>query len=1148
MTRGMVGTRRGAVARPAGLVRLAFNLARAWWPQLAALAAAAGVVAATVTGALGVGDSLARGLERVATSRLGGIRVAIVADEPIAAARALDSDPPLVPALVLAATVEAPGAVRRTAPATLLAADGLARLGFAPPAPDPGPTGIAVNEVLATALGVTVGDAVILRVAVPEDVPADLPLGRRDAAPAGRRLRVTAVLSADGIGQFALRPTQVTGGLAIVPLETAAALIGREGSANVLFAPQASGAGADDGALVDRVRRALHPTLDDFGLSLDAAAAGGVARLTTRRLVLPAEVDRAAAAVLAGVAGRPSLAFLAVEMTLAPAGGLPAARVPYSTVLGIDSTDLPVGPLVDDDGAVLAVPGDDEIIITRWAADDLAAQGQAVAPGAVLELRTFLPETLHGRVEERTTRLRVAAIAAQAGPAVARDLVPEVRGVTDEASIADWDPPFPFDRTRVRSTPPDDIDDRYWKLHGAAPKAFVSLATARRLAGSRFGQTTAWHLPAALSPRLPALRAALAAAIDPAAMGITVVPLRAEALAAARGSTPFGGLFVALSAFVVAAGLILEGILFSLVIAAHRRDVGLLAALGFAPRRLAALMTAVAAVPALIGTLAGVACGPPWTRLLLAWLGGAWQRSVAAGSGAIFGTAGIGPTTLSGAALVSALLSLAALAWGAYRAARRDPLGLLRGTESAVTAGSPRSRRWIMAAALALTVGAGLAWRASKSDAAAAVGLFFLAGVACLVGFLLAVRARLARLAAGRSRPLASLVQLADRGLAHAPGRAFAVAAMVAVAEFLVVAVSAFRLDGAPQPGRDGPTGGWSAIATLGAATSIDPSDPLVRSTLGLPADEAAALEGCEVALLRSSGGDDASCTNLYASVRPVVHGVGSRFIARGGFRFAATVEPSDNPWRSLEIDPPADGPLPAILDAATAQWALKLGGVGAEFSLPDSAGSPVRMRIVGLLEPGILQGAVLVSEKTFGRLFPRASGYRLALARAAEGVDPRAFAAGLATAWADVGAVVEPSVGRLARLQAVQNVFLAGFQALGALGLLLGTAGVAAVQIQGVVERSASFGLLGALGFGRGRVGMLVLLETLLMVALGLAAGALAAAVALPRGITGGAARLSPGWIALTCLATLTVAVGAGWLAARRAMGVAPRAALGEG
>jgi ABC-type lipoprotein release transport system permease subunit len=1155
---GAGGGRSGGVTaagfdrRPPGdslsLPALAWKLLTAWSRQLLALAAAAAVVAATVAGALGVGDSLTGGLERLALARLGGITAAVVADEPFSVARAADVEPPLLPSLVLAVSLESTAERPRAAPATLLACDDPGRLGFDPPPPAVPAGGIVINAPLALALGVTVGDAVVLRVAAPADVPADLPLGRRDGDPVGRRVRVAAILPAAGIGQFSLRPAQVTGGLALVPLDVAQAMVQRDDAANVLFAVADAAPAPRDHDLVARLREAVRPTLADLGLTLEPVGPGGVPRLTSRRLVLSAEVDRAAARVLTPVGGRPSLAFLAVGIDLPAEAGRPAASVPYSTVLGIDQTDLPVGRLVDDAGQPLAVPGDEEIVITRWAADDLAAQGHPATVGTWVLVRSFLPETLHGRVAESTTRLRIAGIAAQSGPAVARDLVPDVRGVTDEASIADWDPPFPFDRSRVRSTPPDDIDDRYWKLHGAAPKAFVSLATARTIAGSRFGGTTAWHLPAAAAADAPRLREQLAAAIRPAAMGFTVESLRADALAAARGSTPFGGLFIALSGFVVIAGLILEWLLFSLLVAAHRRDVGLLSALGWPPGRLATLVTLVAAPAALAGTLVGVVAGPLWTRLLLAWRGGAWDKAVAAGSSAVFSTAGVRPATLVTAALVAGLLSLAALAVAARRTARRDPLGLLRGTGTAGTVPAPAGGWLVPVSTGLLFAGAAVAWLAGRSDAAAAVGMFFLAGVLCLAGLLGLVRSRVAALAAGRLRPLGSLWQLAGRGLAHGPGRAFSVAAMVAVAEFLVVAVSAFRLDDRPATDRSGPTGGWTTLATFGTPTSIDPADTAVRGTLGLTAAEARALEGCEVALVRSSGGDDASCTNLYASVRPVVHGVGPAFVARGGFRFTAMSEPVANPWRLLEADVAETAPLPAILDAATAQWALKLGGLGAEFDLPDATGTPVRLRIVGLLEPGILQGAVIVSERSFARLFPRGSGYSLALASAPPGADPDAFAAGLATAWADAGVTLEPATDRLRRLQAVQNTFLAGFQALGALGLLLGTAGVAAVQIQGVVERAGTFGLLGALGFDRRRIALLVVLETVLMVSWGLLAGGLAGALALPRGVAGGSVHLPLGWLALTCLLTLAVACLAGWLAARRAVRVGPREALAGG
>ncbi|MFM8703420.1 MAG: FtsX-like permease family protein, partial [Planctomycetia bacterium] len=464
---------------------------------------------------------------------------------------------------------------------------------------------MAINHVLAHALGARVGDPVVLRLAKIGDVPADSPMGRRAAESWRRRLGGPAGLAARGLGVFTLRQTQVTAGLAVTSLATAQSLVRRsEPVANALFAVGASGMPA-----ADSLRMGLEPTLDDLGLSFDQPPGSGAWRLSSRRLLLPPEADRAAERVLVPLGGRPTLVFLANRLTPLVDGRPGRASIPYSTVVGIDSASLPIGDLVDDRGESLEPPGSDEIVIDRWMADDLAAQGTPVAVGDRLEVRSFLPETLHGRVEEQACTLVVSGVAAMRGAAVARDLVPEVEGITDEASIADWDPPFPFDRSRVRTVPPHDEDDRYWKAHGATPKAFVSLSVARRLAGSRFGETTAWHLPAAAAGNPDAIRGALARAARADGLGMRVVPLRDKAEEAARGSTPFGSLFLALSSFIVVAGLLLEWLLFSLLVAARRRDIGILSAIGWPPARVTRLLAGVAAVAVLVGVVTGTVLG-----------------------------------------------------------------------------------------------------------------------------------------------------------------------------------------------------------------------------------------------------------------------------------------------------------------------------------------------------------------------------------------------------------------------------------------------------------------------------------------------------------------------------------------------------------
>ncbi len=1133
---------------------LAWKLARQWWPQVAALSLACGVVTATIVGALGVGDGVQRGLEQLARERLGGIRAAVLADDlftdhlatQVAAALRDQAGTTAVPAIVLEVTVEA-GTGGPPARATLLACDDVAALGFAATEADPPPhsstgSGVSINQPLAAALAVGTGDPIVLRIPRRSDVPADSPLGRRDAGSDGRRLPVTAVLPDAGLGRFALRPVQATTPLIVTSLATARGILRSDAVANAVFI--CGVAGSERTTMDTSLATHLQPTLADYGLALEAEPAGGPGlRLTSRRLILAPEVDRAAAAVLAPAGGRRSLAFLAVSLAAhapRPDAGpssdaaSPTASVPYSTMLGIDTTSLPVGDLIDATGAPLPRPGPDEIIVNQWLADDLAAQGRPIAIGDLIDVRCFLPETLHGRVEETTATFRICGIAAMRGAAVARELVPEVAGITDEASIADWDPPFPFEPTRVRTTPPHDEDDRYWKEFRATPKAFVSLAAAERLAGSRFGRSTAWHVPTGPNLDIDTLRQRLQADLRPERLGIRMVPLRAASLAAARGSTPFGGLFLALSSFVIAAGLVLVWLLFRLLVAAQRHDIGLLAAVGWPPGRLTLLLVQVGAVAAVIGAGLGLLLGPAWAAALRSTLARAWTADVASGATAVFapGPGSLQPLIVGVAAAF--VVSLAALAAAAWRTARLAPLTVLRGgdADASTTAGRAGGRRGVT---LGLTVAAvvaslAIAVAGVRAEAAAATAMFFGSGVAALAAMLAAVRLWLVH--TSRHRPVRTLMEFARRGLAHRPGRALAVATIVGIAQFLIVAVSAFALRPPADPtDRHSPTGGWTTIATFGEPTAVNPAAPEMRDRLGLATEAADAIAACDIALVRSSGGDDASCTNLYAAARPTVIGVGPGFVARGGFRFLAHAADSDaataaNPWLLLDRDPEA-GPIPVVLDQATAQWALRVGGVGSRFDCAGDDGGSIPCEVVGLIDGGILQGFVIVSDRSFARMFPTRSGYGLALID-----DTRVAAAhranvgpALAAAWADACVTTAPAGERLRRLQAVQNTFLAGFQTLAAIGLLLGTVGVGAVQAQGLLERLDGLAVLKAVGFVPATLQRLIVGETLLTVGLGLAAGSLAGCLAITPLLLSGTGRLPLGWMAVAGGLTLATA-----------------------
>ena len=78
----------------------------------------------------------------------------------------------------------------------------------------------------------------------------------------------------------------------------------------------------------------------------------------------------------------------------------------------------------------------------------------------------------------------------------------------------------------------------------------------------------------------------------------------------------------------------------------------------------------------------------------------------------------------------------------------------------------------------------------------------------------------------------------------------------------------------------------------------------------------------------------------------------------------------------------------------------------------------------------------------------------------------------------------------QLAAFLAVQNTYLSTFQSLGALGLLLGTIGLAVVQLRSVLERRGELALMRAAGFRRRRLMGMVMCENGVLLVGGLAVG----------------------------------------------------------
>jgi ABC-type antimicrobial peptide transport system permease subunit len=106
--------------------------------------------------------------------------------------------------------------------------------------------------------------------------------------------------------------------------------------------------------------------------------------------------------------------------------------------------------------------------------------------------------------------------------------------------------------------------------------------------------------------------------------------------------------------------------------------------------------------------------------------------------------------------------------------------------------------------------------------------------------------------------------------------------------------------------------------------------------------------------------------------------------------------------------------------------------------------------------------------------------------------------AAHLEERLSDFGFDATDASERLAAYHRVENTYLSTFQALGALGLLLGTVGLGAIAVRNVLERRRELALLRAVGYRTVDLGALVLAEHALLLVVGIGTGVAAAVLAI--------------------------------------------------
>ncbi|HEY6404044.1 MAG TPA: ABC transporter permease, partial [Blastocatellia bacterium] len=728
--------------------------------------------------------------------------------------------------------------------------------------PTPEGNDILVSQTLARELGAKQGDTLILRIEKPSAIPAESLHGRKDDLGRTVRLTMREVLPAVSLGEFSLRPQQGAVRAVFVELKKLQKNLEQDGKANAILLS----------AKNDRARQTAEAMLKDrfaladLGLKLRALETQQVVSLESYSAVISdALADRAkAAAAKLNLGASSFLTYLANTIRVGD------REIPYSLVTGVDSGAAPSSVTLND-----------------WAARDLGAK-----PGDELTFEYYVWKD-EGQLDTKQAKLKLESVVSMQGLAADRDLAPEYPGITEAKSLADWDPPFPIELSRVR-----DIDEEYWDKYRTTPKAFIPLAEAQKLWGTRYGKLTSIRIPAPqgtdLTAVLQSYESALRNALDPIEMGLSAQSVKEQSLQASRGATDFGEYFTYFSFFLVVSALLLTTLFFKLGVEQRLREIGLLRAIGFSTKQVRSLFLREGLALAALGSVAGLIGAVAYGALMMFGLRTWWVGAVGTTSLELRVT----PQSLLIGALAGIATALVCVWWTLRSLRRSSPRSLLAG--SAEDRGSrieslrarrssifnPRSsiRVFIFGGlGIALLIMAAL-------NLVGQAGGFFGAGTLLLIAILFFwsswLRSDKKRTIHGQGAwPMA---RMGFRNATTRPGRSVLCIALIASAAFIIVSVDAFRREGgASSLDRNSGNGGYSLLAESLLPVVHDPNSEQGKEELNLNDDK---LAGVSITRFRLRPGDDASCLNLYQPRNPRILGAPDSFIGESRFAFQSSL------------------------------------------------------------------------------------------------------------------------------------------------------------------------------------------------------------------------------------------------------------------
>ena len=937
---------------------------------------------------------------------------------------------------------------------------------------------IAISENLAERLQIKEGDNLLVRIKKASLIPMNAPFVSAEETSVSLRATIKKVVQKEELGRFNLKNSQTAPYNIFVSIERLNKLMEFEGKANQILISTS----LETEKVAETVKNCLTP--NDAGLQLKKIETTNETEISTERVFLE---DKIAETLQKLEGAEPMLTYFVNEIKASPnpskGGEKPPLTPPVEGNRKLETLNSEPGTKSIPYSFVSSLPNTslaiNEIILSRWAADDLKA-----IPGDKIVLKYLEIGPLRQLIDKETEFIVKEVIPMDSKWSDATR-APHLPGLSDAGHCREWEAGVPIDLDAIREK-----DEKYWDDYKGTPKAFVSESAAIQMWSNRFGNYTAVRFPTETFNE-DKYNQIFAQEIEPADLGMTISPIREQGVQAAQNGTDFSGLFIGLSFFLLIAGIILTALLFRFNLESRSSQIGLFDALGFQQKQVRGFFLKEGFVVALFGGLLGLVVSVFYTSLVFKILNTLWFDIVRTDVLLIR----IYPATLALGLVISLLVSLSAIFISILRFRKQRTADL----QKQIQTDEKRGRKLLLNGMMYVSLFAafGIFMYQITGSEQMNPALFFVSGILLLTGLLLTFRISLFRVEAKKRESL-NARGLAMLNLTRNKSRSLTVVTLFALGTFLVVSTGSNKLDlFANAQDKTSGTGGFLYFAETTMPILFDINSTEKRQEEGI-------LEDFTAIQFSKVEGDDASCLNLNRISQPAILGVDPEML-HDRFTFATQMKEigETDLWLALNQQF-EDGTIPAIADQTVIQWGLGM-KVGDILLYQNEVGDTLRLKLIAGTTPSIFQGYVIISNQNFLKNYPTHSGTSVFLIDG-KPENQQAISDELQSVFRDYGWEMQSTATRLVEFYSVTNTYLSIFLALGALGLILGTIGLAVILARTLLERRREIALMQAVGFSTRPIFRIITGEYLLLLFAGVMIGFAAAVVAtLPAFLSAG-------------------------------------------